>query len=89
MPRYFFHMQTDTRDSDEIGTELGGPIEARRQAIQTCGMMMKDSPEAFWGSRPWKVTVTDAGGTVLWDISTDGAASTACGKIAQKTANDF
>jgi hypothetical protein len=68
-------MQTDRRETDEDGMELRGPIEARRQAIQTCGEMMKDAPEGFWGSRPWSVTVTDRTGLVLWEISVDGSAS--------------
>jgi hypothetical protein len=77
MPRYFFHMQTETRTSDEDGLDLSSPIKARRQAIQTCGEMMRDAPEGFWGSRPWNVTVTDAAGLVLWEIHMDGTASAA------------
>lgn len=72
MQRYFFHTQTDSRITDEEGTVLEGPIEARRQAISTCGQMMQDAPEGFWGSRPWTVTVTDSAGLVLWEISMDG-----------------
>ncbi len=52
MPRFFFHTQTDTRVADQEGVELDGSVEARRQAIQTCGEMMRDAPEGFWGSRP-------------------------------------
>ena len=77
MPRYFFHMRTDTRITDDDGTELDDHVQARRQAIQTCGQMMHDAPEGFWGSRPWSVTVTDAVGLVLWDISMDGQAAPA------------
>jgi hypothetical protein len=33
MPRFYFHTQTDTRVSDVEGTELAGPIKARREAI--------------------------------------------------------
>jgi hypothetical protein len=77
MPTYFFHSQTESRMTDVEGTELGGPIEARREAIRTCGEMMKDSPESFWGSRPWTVTVTDHTGLILWEISMDGIASAA------------
>jgi hypothetical protein len=33
--------------------------------------MMHDAPEGFWGSRPWNVTVTDAAGLVLYEISMD------------------
>jgi hypothetical protein len=72
--RYFFHTQTDTRFTDEDGTVLTSAAEARSQAIKTCGQMMADSPEGFWGSRPWSVTVTNLAGLVLWEIFMDGVA---------------
>jgi hypothetical protein len=62
---YFFHTQTDTRETDSEGTEFATPLEARAEAIVTCGHMMKDAAESFWGSRPWSVTVTDANGLIL------------------------
>ena len=77
MPRYHFHMQTDARFSDDEVVELAGPIGARRQATLTCGEMLRDAPEGFWGSRPWNITVTDAQGLVLWEIMIDGTASPA------------
>ena len=75
MPRYFFHTQTDTRFTDTEGFELPGPIEARQMAIRTCGEMMRDCPEPFWGSRLWTVTVTDHAGLILWEIFMDGVAA--------------
>ncbi|WP_260597789.1 DUF6894 family protein [Sphingomonas endolithica] len=75
MARYFFHMQTDVRQTDNEGIEIAEPSEARRQAIQTCGEMMKEAPEVFWGSRPWNVTVTDATGRILWEIFMDGVST--------------
>lgn len=77
MPRYFFHSQTDTRATDDEGQELSDHVEARREAIRTCGEMMRDCPEPFWGSRPWSVTVTDEDGLILWEIYMDGVASAA------------
>lgn len=77
MPRYFFHSQTDTRFTDAEGIDLANPIEARRAAIKTCGEMMREAPEGFWGSRPWNVTVTDDRGLILWEIYIDGTASAA------------
>jgi hypothetical protein len=77
MPRYFFHSQTDTRMTDMEGYELATPQEARQQAIQTCGQMMMDGAEVFWGSRPWTVTVTDETGLILWEITMDGFAAPA------------
>ncbi|WP_425506407.1 DUF6894 family protein [Sphingomonas xinjiangensis] len=77
IPLFYFHTQTGTRYTDVDGTDLAGPVDARRQAIQTCGQMMQEAPEGFWGSRPWSVTVTDAVGLVLWEISIDGQSSAA------------
>ena len=75
MPKFYFHTSTLTRFTDEDGTELSGAHEARQQAIATCGEMMRDQPEGFWGSKPWSVTVTDAVGLILWELSIDGSAS--------------
>jgi hypothetical protein len=77
MARYFFHTDTITRVTDTEGMECISQVEARRQAIQTCGEMMRDSPEGFWGSRPWSVTVTDADGLIFWEINIDGSAAPA------------
>ena len=79
MALYFFHTQTGSRATDEIGLEFSSPREARAQAIIACGELAKDSPEGFWGSRPWSVIVTDAMGLILWELSMDGFASAAGG----------
>uniref|UniRef100_UPI0035CA28F7 DUF6894 family protein n=1 Tax=uncultured Sphingomonas sp. TaxID=158754 RepID=UPI0035CA28F7 len=81
MALYFFHTQTDTRETDSEGTEFATPLEARAEAIVTCGHMMKDAAESFWGSRPWSVTVTDANGLILWELSMDGFASAGAGHL--------
>ncbi|WP_076068278.1 DUF6894 family protein [Sphingomonas montana] len=77
MALYYFHTQTETRSTDSDGIDLGTPREARAQAIITCGQMLKDSPDAFWGTRPWAVVVTDAKGLILWELSMDGISSPA------------
>jgi hypothetical protein len=77
MAHYYFHTQTETRTTDDVGTELSSPFEARRQAIQTCGEMMRDCPDGFWGSRPWSVTVTDAHGLIMWEVFMDGISAPA------------
>ncbi|WP_431312377.1 DUF6894 family protein [Sphingomonas natans] len=82
MARYFFHVQTDVRSTDLEGWEFDTPIEARSQAIATCGQMMRDAAEAFWGSRPWSVSVTNAVGLILWELSMDGYAAPAALDIA-------
>ena len=75
--RYFFHMQTLTRYTDVDGLEMDSPADAREEAIRACGELLRDCPAGFWNSRPWSVTVTDAAGLILWDISIDGATSAA------------
>jgi hypothetical protein len=77
MALYYFHVQTETRSTDDTGMECESPQEARAQAIITCGHMVKDAPSSFWGSRPWSVTVTDANGLILWELSMDGFESPA------------
>lgn len=77
VPRFYFHTETDVRITDEEGMEFPGYAEARREAIRTCGQMMQDAPEVFWGSRPWNVSVTNADGLILWEIYVDGQTSAA------------
>ncbi len=74
MLRLFFHTQTDTRSSDDEGTELSGAVGAWEKAIWICGQMTQDCSDGLWGSRPCSVTVTDAAGLILWDIFVDGVA---------------
>ncbi len=69
---FYFHTETDVRTTDTDGQEFGTYGEARVEAIRTCGQLMKDAPEVFWGSRPWSVTVTDKSGLILWEIYLDG-----------------
>lgn len=77
LPRFYFHTETNVRTTDEEGTEFPGYSEARREAIRTCGQMVQDAPEVFWGPRPWNVSVTDAAGLILWEIYVDGQTSAA------------
>lgn len=81
MALYFFHIQTDTRDTDVEGTEFATALEARARAIVLCGELMKDAAESFWGTRPWSVTVTGANGLILWDLFMNGFASPAAAHL--------
>jgi hypothetical protein len=86
MPRFFFHTETESRFTDAEGTECLDHVAARHEAIRTCGEMMRDCAEGFWGSRPWSVTVTDGAGVILWEIGLDGYSSPAALRLA--AAND-
>jgi hypothetical protein len=77
VPRFYFHTETDVRVTDTKGQEFPGYEEARREAIRTCGQMMREAAEAFWGSRPWNVSVTNEAGLIMWEIYVDGQTSAA------------
>jgi hypothetical protein len=65
------------RHTDTEGSEFVTYVEARQEAIETCGQMMQDAADVFWRSRPWSVAVTDASGPILRDIHADGQSSAA------------
>lgn len=44
---FLFHTPADVRVTDAKGTEFPEYVEARREAIRTCGQMMQDGPEIF------------------------------------------
>jgi hypothetical protein len=77
MPRYYFHYSTNTRFTDDVGDESATPADARRAAIKACSEMLHNAEDAFWGSRPWAVTVTDAKGNIMYGIAVDGFSSDA------------
>ena len=77
MPHFYFHTETNVRTTDTEGMEFPGYEEAKHEAIRTAGQMMRDTPQEFWGSRPWSVSVTDADGLIMWEIYLDGQTSAA------------
>ena len=56
---------------------MDNEIEARREAVRTCGEMMRDAPEGFLGHSTVVITVTNAAGLVLWEIYINVTASAA------------
>ena len=77
MPHFYFHTETDVRTTDTEGMEFPSYEAAKHEAIRTAGQMMQDTPNVFWGSRPWNVSVTDADGLIMWEIYLDGQTSAA------------
>lgn len=57
MPRYFFHVTDGESIRDDTGTELSGLPEARRQALQTAGEMLRDGDGRFWTGQEWSMHV--------------------------------
>ena len=61
--------------TDDEGFDCATPADARRMAIRTCSELIHGAEDAFWGTRPWAVTVTDEAGMIMYEIAVDGFAS--------------
>ena len=61
--------------TDDEGFDCATPADARRMAIRTCSELIHGAEDAFWGTRPWIVTVNDEAGLIMYEIAVDGYAS--------------
>ncbi|MGV3652071.1 MAG: DUF6894 family protein [Devosia sp.] len=69
MPRYFFHLTSDTdgKARDEIGIELNGLAAARSEAVRALSEMARDAAR---GPLPQiEVVVTDHSDALLFALS--------------------
>jgi hypothetical protein len=62
MPRYFFNVIDGRSIIDNQGSELAGLKEARVEAIQLAGAILRDEGDKFWNGEEWHMNVTDASG---------------------------
>jgi hypothetical protein len=62
MPRYFFNVIDGRSIIDNQGSELAGLKEARVEAIQLAGAILRDEGDTFWNGEEWHMNVTDASG---------------------------
>jgi len=62
MPRYFFHVIDGREIIDNQGSELASLKEARVEAIQLAGAILRDEGDKFWNGEEWHMDVTDASG---------------------------
>ena len=73
MPRYFFHVDNGTTTLDSEGAELDDLETAEREAVLTCGEMLREVPLAILQDHPWRLWVTDQpnklGGTLLFNLT--------------------
>ncbi|WP_409191717.1 DUF6894 family protein [Bradyrhizobium sp. RDM4] len=61
MPRYHFHILDGTAVTDETGVELPGIAEARIEAIQLAGGVLREGMAGhFWHGEPWQLLVSDS-----------------------------
>lgn len=62
MPRYFFNAIDGRSIIDSEGSELANLKEARVEAIQLAGAILRDEGDKFWNGQEWHMDVTDASG---------------------------
>ena len=62
MPRYFSHVIDGKKLIDDEGTELLGLRQARTEAIQLAGAILRVEGDTFWKGEQWHMNVTDASG---------------------------
>ena len=70
--RFYFNVMNGDTELDPDGTQLSGIAEARLQALQMLGAMLRDAGANFpWGGAPWRVWVSDGphgSGRVLFTL---------------------
>ena len=68
MPRYFFHTFNGSAHPDTEGTELPGLEEARAEAVETVGEIIRGNGVDSWTGSDWHMEVTDAAGQALFRL---------------------
>lgn len=66
MPRYHFNLMDGEKEPDKVESLLEGVEQARLQAAQLFGELLRDRPEKFWQDREMQVEVTDDQGMILF-----------------------
>jgi len=73
VPIYLVHIDDGGPPSEPVTLEARDCLDARREATAFAGEMLRDRPDAFWTSQPWRITVTDeATGAQLFAITVEG-----------------
>lgn len=68
MPRFHFHTEDGVADTDRVGRELADIDAARAAAIQVLTDRLSGSPQTFWDTESFRVTVTDDTGLTLFTL---------------------
>ena len=68
MPRYHFNVLDGVAEYDEIGTEMAGIGDAKREARRYAAGMLADSALIANPDNEWRVEVTDHRGLILFSL---------------------
>jgi hypothetical protein len=79
--RYFFHIQHSHLERDQVGSEHKDFATAKCHAVKMIAEVLCETPQSFWDSDTYRVTVTDGTALVLFTvemISVMAAAAPGC-----------
>lgn len=84
MPKYFFHIDSGVQAPDVTGTELPDIAEARNQAVQAAGTMLRELDGRFWEQdrHSWTMHVTDEEHRLLFMLKV--SAETPSGEVTYR-----
>ena len=66
MPRYHFNVYDGHSEMDRIGTEFVNVVEARIQALELAGGLIRESARQADFGEDWRIEVTDSDGMLLF-----------------------
>jgi hypothetical protein len=66
--RYFFNQIDGELKTDDVGLEFASMSDARVQAVQYAGEVLRDHPTLIWKGEDFRVEVTDENRLVLFTV---------------------
>ncbi|UUR07200.1 DUF6894 family protein [Sphingomonas glaciei] len=79
MSRYHFHLSSGHETRDEEGTDLDSLQEARCYAVRMIAEVLCTSPERYWDSDCYRITVADDTGLTLFMVEMNSIDAAALG----------
>ena len=71
MPRYFFHVKDGETSLDHEGVVLASAEEARAQALEMMGEILRDGGRNHWTDESWRMHVMDDDGETVCRLTFD------------------
>ena len=68
MPRYHFNVYDGVTALDGEGTQLDGPLQARREGMRLASELMRSEANCPRIGEEWRIEVTDGRGMILFQI---------------------
>jgi hypothetical protein len=80
VPRYFFHADDGRSFHDDDGTMLADDDAARIEAARVLGQLVNERPQDIWHDEPFRMTVTDETGLVVFILDIAAVAAPAAAR---------